>query len=115
MGPSPRSNSRLFRSLEYVKSIPRAGLDGSWVADVQIYALQGKRKKALAALREAIDDRWRTLWWYHLERDPNLESLHDDPEFQETLEELRADIAAQLGRVREMQRNGELESISVER
>jgi len=114
-GEERRAETLLDRSLEYIKSIPRVGLDGSWVADVQIYALQGKRKKALAALREAIDDRWRTLWWYHLERDPNLESLHDDPEFQEMLEELRADIAAQLGRVREMQRNGELESISVER
>jgi len=110
-GEERRAETLLDRSLEYVRSIPRLGIDGYWIADVQIYALQGKRKKALAALRQAIDDGWRTLWWYYLERDPNLESLHDDPEFQAMLEEVRADMATQLERVREMQRNGELESV----
>jgi TolB-like protein/class 3 adenylate cyclase/Tfp pilus assembly protein PilF len=110
-GEERRAETLLDRSLEYIRSIPRLGLDGYWIADVQIYALQGKRKKALAALRQAIDDGWRTLWWYYLERDPNLESLHDDSEFQAMLEEVRTDMAVQLERVREMQRNGDLESV----
>ena len=110
-GKERRAELLLDLSLEYIRTIPRLGLDGYWIADVQIYALQGKPKKALAALREAIDDGWRTLWWYYLERDPNLKSLRDDAEFQLMLEEIRTDMAAQLARVREMQRNGELKSI----
>jgi len=62
----------------------------------------------LAALRQAIDEGWRSQWWYFLERDPNLESLHGEPGFQPMLEEIRADMAAQLERVREMERRGEL-------
>jgi adenylate cyclase len=107
-GDQDRADLLLDRSLKYIRSIPRLGLDGYWIADVQIYALQGKQEKALEALREAIDAGWRTLWWYYLERDPNLESLHAAPEFEAMLDEIRTDMAAQLERVRAMQRAGEL-------
>jgi hypothetical protein len=43
--------------------------------------------------------------------DPGLESLHNEPEFQAMIAEIEADMAAQLARVREMERNGELEPI----
>ncbi len=91
--------------------LPRLGFDGYWIYDVQIYALQGEKQKALAALRQAIDEGWRVGWWYFLKYDPNLESLHDEPEFQAMVAEIEADMAAQLARVREMERNGELEPI----
>ena len=67
--------------------------------------------KALSALRQAIDEGLRGLWWYFLKHDPNLESLHNEPEFQAMVAEIEADMAAQLARVREMERNGELEPI----
>jgi hypothetical protein len=63
------------------------------------------------ALRLAIDEGWRVHWWYYLKHDPNLESLHDEPEFQAMVAEIEADMAEQLARVREMERNGELEPI----
>jgi hypothetical protein len=43
-----------------------------------------------------------------LEHEPNLESLHDEPEFQAMVAELEAKTAAQLALVREMERSGEL-------
>ncbi len=43
-----------------------------------------------------------------LERSSNLESLHDEPEFQAMVAELEAKAAAQLALVRERERNGEL-------
>jgi len=110
-GEERRAEELLDRSLKYIRTIPRLGLDGYWISDVQIFALQGNTKKALDALRSAIDDGWRTLWWYYLERDPNLASIRDEPEFQSMLEEIRVDMSTQLARVREMQRNGELESV----
>ncbi len=78
---------------------------------MEIYALRGDKQRALSALRQAIDEGWRSLWWYSLKQSPILESLHDEPEFQAMVAEIEADMAAQLERVREMERNGELEPI----
>ena len=97
-----------FRSLRRIQTRPRRGGSSRWVDDVRIYAVQGEKQEALAALREAIDEGWRALWWYYLERDPNLESLHDEPEYQAMIAEIEADMAAQLARVGEMERRGDL-------
>ncbi len=84
---------------------------GWGIADVQIYALRGEKEQALSALRRAIDEGWRVEWWYQLKLKPDLEPLHDEPEFQAMVAEIEADMAAQLARACEMERNGELESI----
>jgi len=68
-------------------------------------------EKALSALRQGIDEGLRMLWWYFARHDPSVESLHDEPEFQAMGAEIEADMAEQLARVREMERNGELEPI----
>ena len=106
-----RADLLLDRSLQYIDTIPRLSWQGYGIADVKIYALQGDKQKALSALRQAIDEGWRSLWWYLLKQDPSLESLHDEPEFQAMLAEIEADMATQLARVQEMERNGELEPI----
>ncbi len=41
----------------------------------------------------------------------SLESIRDTPEFAAIIAEIEADMEAQLARVREMERNGELEPI----
>ena len=43
--------------------------------------------------------------------EPIFELLWELPEFQAMIAEIEADMAAQLARVREMERNGELEPI----
>jgi hypothetical protein len=63
------------------------------------------------ALRQAIDAGWRVGWWWELKLKPDLELLHGEPEFQAMVAEIEADMAVQLARVREMERNGELEPI----
>jgi hypothetical protein len=109
-GEQERANLLLDRSLKYIQTIPRLG-HGYWIADVQIYALKGEKQKALSALRQAVDEGWRASWRYFLKYDPILESLHDEPEFQAMVAEIEADMAEQLARVREMERNGKLEPI----
>jgi tetratricopeptide (TPR) repeat protein len=110
-GEQERADLLLDRSLQYIQTLQRLGTNGYWIADVRIYALQGEKQKALSALRQAIDEGWRVGWWYDLKYNPNLESLHDEPEFQAMVAEIEADMAEQLARVREMERNGELEPI----
>ena len=110
-GEKERANLLLERSLVYVLSIPRLGISGYGIADVLIYALQEKPEAALAALRQAIDQGWRTNWWLYLEHDPSLDSVRGEPEFHAMVEEIRADMAGQLEHVRAMEANGELEPI----
>jgi TolB-like protein/Flp pilus assembly protein TadD len=110
-GEQDRADLLLKLSFQHIKALTRLGWDGYGIADVQIYALRGEKQKALSTLRQAIDEGWRGLWWYYLKFDPNLESLHGEPEYQAMVAEIEADMAAQLARVREMERNGELEPI----
>ena len=107
-GEQERADLLLGRSLVYIATIQRLGLDGSGISDVQIYTLQGQTAKALTALRQAVDEGWRILWWYYLKLDKNLDSIRDEPEFQAMVKEIEADMAEQLARVHERQANDEL-------
>ena len=77
---------------------------GYGFANVDLHALRGEKEKALAALREGAAKGTRYLWRLRLLYNPNLESIRDTPEFQAIVAEIEADMAAQLARVREMQR-----------
>ena len=66
--------------------------------------MRGDRDRAIARLREAIDEGWRispTWWWlehaywWTLRQDWKLASLHQDPEFIALVSELEADILKQ--------------------
>jgi TolB-like protein/Tfp pilus assembly protein PilF len=108
-GEQERAELLLDRSLAFIQTIPRLGFwSGHWISDVRIYALQGKTEQALAGLRQAIDEGWRIYWWYYLEHDPILASIRDEPEFQAMLEEIKADMATQLQRVRAMEASGNI-------
>ena len=110
-GEQDRADLLLELAFQHIEMLPRLAGDGYGIADVEIYALQGNKQKALAALRQAIDEGWRASWWYYLKQDPTLESLQDEPEFQAMVAEIEADMAVQLARVREMERSGELTPI----
>jgi TolB-like protein len=90
---------------------PAIGLWGSGLANVELHALRGNKEQALAALREIVAAGMRYMWRLQLLYNPNLESIRDTPEFAAIVAEIEADMAAQLERVREMERNGELEPI----
>ncbi len=79
-------------------------------ARVAIYTIQGDVDRAIGQLRELVDAGWTDGWW-RLEREPIYAPLWDEPEFQAIMDEIRADMATQLERVREMERNGELQPL----
>ena len=112
MGDQERASMLLERSAAFIRGQPRLGMFGGyWISDVQILALQGQKAEALAALRLAADEGWRSLWWYFLQYDPNLESIRSEPVFQAILAEIKADMSAQMQRIREMELSGEIETV----
>ncbi len=98
----------LDKSEAQIAETIRVGFHGFWVSDVQVMALRGRTDAALAALRQAIDQGWRTDWRFFFYVDPNLDSIRDDAEFLAMREEIKADMVTQLTRTREMEANGEL-------
>jgi TolB-like protein/Tfp pilus assembly protein PilF len=112
MGDQERANVLLEQSYAFIQEQSTIEWwDGYSISNVQILALQGRKAEALAALRQAADEDWRTLWWYYLPYDPNLESIRDEPEFQAILDEIRTDMSAQMQRIREMEQSGEIETV----
>lgn len=108
-GDDKRAKALLERSSRFIAGQPRLGWwGGYWIADVQILALQGRKDEALAALRKAYDEGWRTLWWYYLVSDPNLEAIRNEPRFQDVVADIRKDMAAHMEQIREMERSGEI-------
>ena len=101
----------LTKSLEPMRQMPRLGARGYGIADVEVYARQGRIRLALDTLRQAIDQGYRRSWWSQGEGSPHMVSLLEEPEFKSMMDEIRADMAIQLARVRAMEANGELAPI----
>ena len=97
------SDRLLETALELTQVMPRLGFFGYGFADVEIYARQGKKEQALAALRQAIDDDCCVFWWTQAERSPHTALLRDDPEFNAMMDEIRFEMATQLKDVRELE------------
>jgi TolB-like protein/cytochrome c-type biogenesis protein CcmH/NrfG len=109
MGENARAQQLLNNCLEVAKTVSSRTLPlvGNFQL-VQIYTLLGDVPNALLALRESIDEGKRSGWWINLLHSPITAPLRNEPQFQEMVEEIRADMAAQLENVREMQRTGEM-------
>jgi TolB-like protein/Tfp pilus assembly protein PilF len=87
-------------SQKVVRNGTRLGVTGSGIADVQIRALRGEKREALAALREAERAGWRgPLWRFHRDHDLNLASIRNDPQFKDVFADIELDMAAQRARL----------------
>ena len=109
MGENARAQRLLNNCLEVAKTASiRQFLLSANFRLVYTYTLLGDVPNALLALRASIDEGNRTGWWIDLLHSPVIASLRNEPQFQEMVEEIRADMATQLANVREMQRTGEI-------
>ena len=112
-GEEAKAEALLSAAESEIRHWPQTGAwgQGYGFANVDLHALRGDKEKALAALREGVANGTRYMWRLQLLYNPNLDSIRDTPEFAAIVSEIEADMAAQLTRVREMERNGELEPI----
>ncbi len=109
LGREEDAERLLDQSLAHIEKMPRMGIYGYGLADVEILALQARDEEALVALRSGIDEGWRSNWRWLTVDNRNLDSIKDTPEFRVIIADIEADMAAQLERVRAMEASGELE------
>jgi TolB-like protein/cytochrome c-type biogenesis protein CcmH/NrfG len=96
VGEREAARALLDGSQQLMRTLPRLGLNGSGVADVQIHALRGEKAMALTALREAEQAGWRGPFWrYYRDVDPNLASIREEPEFKAVFADIELDMARQ--------------------
>jgi len=108
-GENRRAEKLLQAALDVVRTLPRMGLIGHGIRDVQILALQRKNFEAIAALREAIDEGFRgtvAANGWPISIDPYLDSLRNEPEFQAMVRELDDAIEAMHQRVLDAEESG---------
>ena len=109
MGENHRADALLQSALTVVRTLPRIGLGGHGIRDVQILALQGKTLAALSAFRDAIDEGFRgtvaSNGW-PLMMDPYLDSLRDQPAFQAMTSEIDDALAAMQQRLSDAEQTG---------
>ncbi|MDH3550734.1 MAG: tetratricopeptide repeat protein, partial [Gammaproteobacteria bacterium] len=109
LGESQNADTLLVAALDVVRTLPRMGLTGHGIRDVQILALQGKTLEALAALRDAIDEGFRgtvaSNGW-PIAVDPYLSSLRGQPGFEAMVGELDDAIEVMRQRVSEAEQSG---------
>ncbi len=110
LGAATQARHLLQQSLLVAGTLPRFTMLGTGfeISDAEIYALQGKKTLALTALRQAIDAGWYLYWWRVPQKNPNLESLRDDPSFDGMLQEVRDKLARTREEIRRLQNSGEI-------
>jgi TolB-like protein/Tfp pilus assembly protein PilF len=113
-GENERANTLLDSAMAVVQTLPRIGLSGHGIRDVQILALQGKKLAALAALRDAIDEGFRgtvvSNGW-PMAIDPYLGSLRGQPAFEALVTEIDDALAKMQQRVLESEKSGDWDQL----
>jgi TolB-like protein/Tfp pilus assembly protein PilF len=111
----PGQASRLLtETMTAIRDLPRLGIHGFGIRDVQVYALLGRRDDAIAAFREALDAGYRgslAFDGWPISIDPYLESIRDDPRFVRMLDELDDYLVAMRDRLYEAEAAGNLDDL----
>ncbi len=95
-GDKSQADKLFKRVINYINQFNRLGAWGYGITDVEMYTLQGKKQQALSALKEAVDEGWRYNWWWFTEKNSNLASIHNEPEYRAIIAKIKADMAQQL-------------------
>jgi len=109
-----RGNEMLNATLPVVQALPRLGMYGQGILDVQILALLGRKEDALSALHTAVTAGYRSSIPYNnwlLEVDPFLDSIRDDRRFADIVSELDSFNDVMHSRVIEAEETGNWEPL----
>ncbi len=99
-GDADRGDTVLGHARVYIQSQRESDVDtpGLDYVEAGAHAVSGDTEEAIRFLRKAVDGGWSKHWF--AERDPNLVSLYDDPEFKQILADLKARVSEMHERLR---------------
>jgi len=102
-GDTARAGVLFGRILDIIEGRRRVGQENIGIVDACVYASLGDTQKAIALIREAVSMGWRELYGGMLNQPPvMLDSLAGIPEYEALVDEINADLALQLQRVKTM-------------
>lgn len=106
-GDTARAGVLFGRILDVIEGRRRVGNENIGIIDVRVYASLGETNKAIVAMQEAVSVGWRELYGRlrggHLFQPPvMLDLLEGNPEYEVIINEINADLALQLERVKAM-------------
>lgn len=94
LGEDGRAQRLLQKCAAYVESLPETQRRFEHAKrTIEIYALQGRTREALAELEWGVDFGLRKEWWL-IPGTRTLRSIRDEPAFTAAFEKLRGDMAA---------------------
>ncbi|MCH7502466.1 MAG: hypothetical protein IIA10_03825 [Proteobacteria bacterium] len=94
-----RATKLLELALPVTRDLPRVGISGHGIKDVEILALMGRKAAALDALRDAIDAGFVSLQSFDvwgIDGDPLVDGIRGDPRY----ESMRAELGQKLDHLR---------------
>jgi TolB-like protein len=109
-GESAAADTIIDAGLAWFRRTQPEGVHGYLVGivDVEFLALDGQTQAALDTLQQAVDSGWRSHWPAII-RNKTLDSLRDEPQFQQITAQLEEDMARQLKAIRALPNMGELD------
>ncbi|MDJ0657121.1 MAG: tetratricopeptide repeat protein [Xanthomonadales bacterium] len=107
LGDRQRGNQLVEEALTVMRDLPPQSVHDGGVGFYVFYAhaVLGDSPNALKALDTAIRRGVRYQWWDILLRDPVTEYLHDDPQYQSLIAQIRQDLGRQRRSVGSMLQN----------
>jgi len=93
-GHIDRANYLFDQALDVMRLLPRVRGKSVQFRDILIYVVRDEKDLAIAALRDALRDHWRSGSWYL--HTPMFSTMDEEPEWRELMERLESEMAEEV-------------------
>lgn len=109
-----RAKELAEESLPFIQNLPRLGMYGHGILDVEAYAILGRTEDALSAFEHAVNDGLRTTFMsntWPVEANPYLQQIKDHPRFVAAQDRMEEQIQFMRARAMEADAAGTLDQL----